>query len=292
MNFTQIHYFLTAARTLNFTRAAQLLFISQPAISKQITAMERELNMQLFLRDQKSVRLTPVGALFLRELPGLVEHYDEIRARAMEVNSGHSGSLSIGTLEGQWSGEDFTEAFRIFTARYPNVSVRLIQDSFGGLHRRLDEGTIDVAVSLDFDIEYDESLLWVEHGAQQADLAIARTRPVARQEKVSLTDLRDETFLLIDPAESRHGARMMIEECKRAGFTPIVKYAPNTATVMLWIEAGMGVGIIGSLSAIRQKPNIRVLTEISLGPTPICYAWKRENLNPAIPLFMEVLRTS
>lgn len=289
MNMVQINYFLVAARTLNFTKAAQLLYISQPALSKQITALERELNMQLFLRDQKSVRLTPVGVLFLKELPGLLEHYDGILDRARQVNSGHSGALTIGTLEGQWSAEEFTEAFRSFTARYPNVSVQLIQDNFGGLHRRLDEGSIDIAISLDFDIKYDDSLLWVEHGAQTALLAVSRTLPVARRERITLSDLRDETFLLIDPKESRFGARMMIEECRRCGFTPIVKYAPNTSTVMLWIEAGLGVGILGTLSAIYPKPNIRVIHEIPLGVTPICYAWKRENLNPAIPLFTAFL---
>ena len=290
MNLTQINDFLVVARTLNFTRAAQLLYISQPALSKQITAMERELNMQLFLRDQKSVRLTPVGVLLLKELPGLLEHYDGILERARAVNSGHSGALVIGTLEGQWPTQEFTDAFRAFTARYPNISVQLVQDSFGGLHRQLDAGTIDLAVSLDFDIKYDDSLLWVEHGEQVCMLALSRDLPIAGREKLALSDLRDETFLLMDPKESRFGAQMMIEQCRRSGFEPIVKYAPNNATVMLWIEMGLGVGIIGDFSAISQKPNVRLLHEIHLGLSPICCAWKRNNLNPAIPLFTAVLQ--
>ena len=87
MNTTQIKYFLTAARTLNFTEAANQLYISQPALSKQITAIESELNMQLFIRSKKKVRLTPAGAVLLKEFPGIEEHYEDVVRKARIANA-------------------------------------------------------------------------------------------------------------------------------------------------------------------------------------------------------------
>ena len=112
MNTTQIRYFLTAARALNFTEAARQLYISQPALSKQISAMESELNMMLFIRDKKKVRLTPAAMVLLKELPEFEQHYDDIILKAKIANEGNAGDLTIGILEGQMLGEDFSEYTR------------------------------------------------------------------------------------------------------------------------------------------------------------------------------------
>ena len=82
MTHTQIKYFLTAARCLNFTEAANQLFITQPALSQQITAIEAELNMQLFIRHKNKLRLTPAALVLLEELPAYEKSYLEIIEKA------------------------------------------------------------------------------------------------------------------------------------------------------------------------------------------------------------------
>ena len=67
MTITQMKYFITAAKCLNFTKAAEILFITQPALSRQISVIEQELNMQLFIRTNHYVRLTPPAEVLLRE---------------------------------------------------------------------------------------------------------------------------------------------------------------------------------------------------------------------------------
>ena len=71
MNTTQVKCFLALADTLNYTRAAMRLYMSQPSLSRRIVSLEQELNTQLVIRDQKQVRLTPAGALLARELGGI-----------------------------------------------------------------------------------------------------------------------------------------------------------------------------------------------------------------------------
>ena len=93
MNMIQMKYFITAAKCLNFTKAADKLFITQPALSRQIASMEAELNMQLFIRRQKSVQLTPAGAFLYDKLSALYHEYTDIIHMAQIKAAGYSAAF-------------------------------------------------------------------------------------------------------------------------------------------------------------------------------------------------------
>lgn len=285
MNTTQIRYFLAAARTLNFTEAAKQLFISQPALSKQITAIENELNMMLFVRSQKKVRLTPAGAVLLKELPKFEDHYDDIIRKAKVANEGVAGELSIGLLEGQMVGDTFTKVYRMFAERFPNISVRLLRDSFSGLRKALEDGSIDMAITLEFDIAGVPNIQYETLEICPAIAAVAKTHPAAKKTVTSWADLKEYTIIAVDEEDCFASDKMIIEDCKRAGFTPMIKYAPTLETAMLWTEAGMGICVVNSMNNLTQNPNIRMLTDMNCKNTISVIAWKQENINPAIALF-------
>lgn len=289
MNTTQIRYFLAAARTLNFTEAARQLYISQPALSKQITAIETELNMMLFVRSKKKVRLTPAAAVLLKELPALEEHYDDIIRKAKVANEGNAGELSIGILEGQMVGEDFTEAFARFSQTYPNVSVRLLRDSFSGLRRQLMEDTIDLAITLDFDIAGTVGLSWEQLACCPALAVVSKNHPLSACPPTCWGDLKGCTFIVVDEKDCFASAPMVAEDCARAGFTPVFKYAPSLEVAMLWIEAGIGVGFINTMNNLTMNPSITVLDQLPCKNTYSVMAWKQEHSNPAIPLFLNFM---
>ena len=285
MNTTQIRYFLAVARTLNFTQAAKQLYISQPALSKQITALEKELDMTLFIRDQKKVRLTPAGAVLYKELPKLEEHYGMILRKASIANSGNEGELSIGILEGQMVGDTFTRIYGQFCQNYPNISIRLVRDSFSGLRRQLDDGSIDIAITLDFDIMGDGSLQHEPLEVCPAIAAVAKSHPIANKKITSWNDLRDVTLIALMEEDCYASDKMIIEDCNQYGFKPTIKYAPSLATAMLWTEAGLGVCFVNSMNNLTLNPNIQMLTDLPCKYTTSVMAWKQENINPAIALF-------
>ena len=285
MNTTQIKYFLAVARTLNFTEAAKRLYISQPALSKQITVMERELNMQLFIRDQKKVRLTPAGAVLFKELPKLEAHYEEILHKTNVANSGRSGELSIGVLQGQMVGDTFTRIYSLFAQKYPNISVRLCRDSFSGLRAQLDEGTIDLAITLSFDIAGIPNLQHEVLEICPAIGAVSKNHPIAQKEITSWADLKGQTLIALKEDDSYASDKMIIEDCKAAGFTPNILYASSLETAMLWTEAGLGISIVNSMNNLTQNPNIKMLTELPCKNTTSVMAWKQDNINPTIALF-------
>ena len=290
MNTTQIKCFLTLADTLNFTRAAAQLYISQPALSRQISTLEQEINSLLFIRDQKSVRLTPAGALLASELGGIQSSLDNLIARVQTVGMGYTGTLTIGVLEGQWLGEEFTSLYRRFMDTYPNIDFRIAQGSFGALRRQLDSGEIDMAITLEFDVAGLEDLIYRSLGRDQAVFAISKKRPLAQKETITFEDLVSETLLVISPEDCRMGTELLFGDLHHQGLSaPSIRYAPNLSTVMLWVEAGLGVGIINHQSNLARNPDVRLISEIPLKDASPCVAWKKQNLNPAIALFDQLM---
>lgn len=290
MNTTQIKCFLTLAETLNFTRAAERLYISQPALSRQISTLEQEINSLLFIRDQKSVRLTPAGTLLAGELGEIQSSLDELIARVRTVGMGYTGTLTIGVLEGQWMGEEFTGLYRRFMDSYPNIDFRMGQGSFGTLRRQLDSGEIDIAITLSFDVAGLEQYVSRPLFPDQAVFAISRERPLARKEHITFADLISETLLVISPEDCRVGSELVFNDLREQGLkAPRIRYAPNLSTVMLWVEAGLGVGIINHQSNLARNPNVRLISEIPLQDASPCLVWRRDNLNPAIALFDQMM---
>lgn len=290
MNTTQIKCFLTLAETLNFTRAAERLYISQPALSRQISTLEQEINSLLFIRDQKSVRLTPAGTLLAGELGAIQSSLDDLIARVRTVGMGYTGTLTLGVLEGQWMGEEFTGLYRRFMDSYPNIDFRMGQGSFGTLRRQLDSGEIDIAITLSFDVAGLEQYISRPLFADQAVFAISRERPLAQKEHITFADLISETLLVISPEDCRVGSELVFGDLREQGLkAPRIRYAPNLSTVMLWVEAGLGVGIINHQSNLARNPNVRLISEIPLQDASPCLAWRRDNLNPAIALFDQMM---
>ena len=290
MNTTQIRCFLAVAETLNFTKAASQLFISQPGLSRQIVSLERELNTLLFIRDKRTVRLTPAAAVLVKELENFENRLEEIIRKVQKVGQGYSGTLKIGSLGGQYIDETLADKFMNFMSDNPNIDLVFRQGSFKDLREWLISGDIDIAVTLNFDIMEMQDVVVNEYQKDSPVFAISKYTKVGRKRKITLEDLAEETLIMISPEDSRAGYELAQAFLKKqAVHFSDTRYAPNLATVMMWIEAGQGVSIINHTSNITTKSSIRLLDEIVIDPTDSasdCFAWKNNNYNPAIPLFV------
>ena len=98
MTLTQLESFLILAQRLNFTQAADDLFISQPALSRMISALEQEVGLQLFYRSSRSVSLTPAGRAFAQQCPRILDSYRAGVDAALLAQQGFRGDVTVGIL--------------------------------------------------------------------------------------------------------------------------------------------------------------------------------------------------
>lgn len=189
MDLTQVRTFLVLADELHFGRAAQRTGLSQPRVSRLISALEREAGGALFDRTTRRVRLTPLGTRLRdgwRPAYGqLLAAWDDARTAARQT----AGTLRVGfTLT--TGGTALTRLIRAFTAAYPGCDVQLRETALDDLYGPLRRGDIDVLVGW---LAVDEPDLTagpaIEHRARA--LAVSRDHPLARRGSASAEDLAD-----------------------------------------------------------------------------------------------------
>ncbi len=290
MTALQIKYFLTAARCLNFTEAAKQLYISQSALSQQITAMENELNIQLFVRAKRKVFLTPAAVVLMNRLPKYEELYDHIIQEAKYANEGNRGLLRIGFLEGQRIATNVIENYFRFVEKYPNVAIEPCCASFGELKRMLAEDEVDMIYTVDFEIAENQSYIYEPVAEDYAVVLLSKYHPLAKERITSLSQLRDVHMITLRSQDSEKVTELVEQDCRAAGFVPRMRFARSLSELTLLVEMGLGFGVTNQDSYGCLNENLIFLEGIRLGEKKFVFGWKKTNINPAIALFINSMR--
>lgn len=288
MTISQIKYFVTVAKCLSFTKAAEQLFISQPALSRHIRNMEEEWNLQLFVRTSNGIRLTPAGSSLYIGMSELYRNYLEMIIQAKKIQRGIAGSLKIGILDQTNVADFMPQIYQYFSQEHPNVELWFQPGSFDFLVSEIYAGRLDVIFTLQFEIANKESIIYqyVEHSRDHICMSIYH--PLAKKEMVTLDDVKNETFVMISPEDNPESSELIFEICKEHGFVPPAYYAKTLAEQILWVEVGMGVSILDSRTRLRQNPNIKFYEmERSNWDPGLVMAWHQNNYNPLIEIFLE-----
>lgn len=291
MTLQQIEYFLSVARNLSFTKAAEELYTSQPTVSRQVSLLEEELGFPLLLRDRKSVRLTPGGVTMLAEFSRALEVIRDGVRRAERVSRGLEGRIAIGIREGMRTDYFVGPPTARFSQMYPGVVVSVVERSYYDLRRMLDEGTLDVIFTFDFELPYMQGILYEECYPVTAVVAMSRQHALAQKKDLQPCDCSSMTFLLPDPHDSAGREAELRSILNAVGCTGIkVEFVPNLNSLYMGVRAGRGLALLDSSTACIYDEHFCYLElPREQAPLSIVAAWKQDNLNPAIPLYLEVL---
>ena len=280
-------YFITVAKTLNFTKAAEILFITQPALSRQISAIENELNMQLFVRSNRSVRLTPPAMVLLNEFERIYNDYNLAIANARNSFQGLSGELNIGILEGMYVGDLFPGVLKYLAEYYPQIKINLHTYSFNDLIKKLYENNLDIIFTLLFDVAERDMIRYKVIEKTKDHVVVHKDHRLANAKSVKLSDFMDDTIMMVSTEDSEMSPKLILDACKTAGFTPKVKFASSLSEEMLWVEAGVGVCILDSRNILHSNPSVRFLDVDIISDPSLTMAWNEEHYNPMKKIFID-----
>jgi len=289
MDTQQMKCFLTAATCLNFTQAADLLYITQPGLSRRILSLEKELGVQLFVRSNRDVKLTNAGRSLFEDLQHIYSDYERAVNKAIKASKGQTGSLRIGVLDGTYVGDILPNAIAMFTEMYPFVDLSLENYSFNALATLLYEGKLDLALTLYFDILSRQNIAFRIIDKSYDHIAVHRSNPLSEQDKISLADIGDNAFIIISNSDSEKSAQLILDGCRIQGYSPRIKYSPKLQTSMLWVQAGVGVVMLDSRNMLRYDPNVKFLETNQLSDPSLTAAWHQGNTGPFVSIFTELL---
>jgi DNA-binding transcriptional LysR family regulator len=285
MEMRDLRSFVVLAEQLHFGRAAQLLHISQPALTKQIRRLEEEWGGALFERGRHGTRLGAAGAGLLEETREVLRGFERLVAAGKQGAAGERGRLRIGF------------GFHTFDL-VPRVVVELRKKSPALQISLKDMSTAEQTQALAAE-EIDAGFvrLPVARAFETFPVTIDRVALVSGASSglpraAGLAECRERPFVLLAQKRSPGFHRHVLKLCARAGFHPrIVQEAPEITTVLALVRAGLGVAFIPESFGGNRFPGIRVHrlpgkeAEWAVG-----VAWRRGDSNPVLGRFLDLIR--
>lgn len=289
ISFQQIHYFLTMAEVLNFTEAAKLLYISQPALSKQIQIMEKDLGFPLFMRTNQSVSLTPGGLSLFHDWKNIEQTFSLSVSNAKLLSNTFTGTLNIGSTETFCSEESILELTDSFRKNYPYININLESYGFKDLREKFNSKALDLVFVPYFELSAYKDIDQLHFQEVQLAIAVPASNPLSLLENVTIKDLANQPFVVISSEESSSGIERIKNSCRLNGFTPnIIKYTKNMNSLILAVKNGEGVTFCNNKIPIDKK--IRLYEyDNPQKDSDIYAAWKSNNTKIELDFFKNEL---
>ncbi|HEY8752979.1 MAG TPA: LysR family transcriptional regulator [Arthrobacter sp.] len=264
ISFANLEVFLTVVRSPTISKAAEKLNIAQPALSQQLRLLERRLGVALLERDARPYRLTEAGLLLKEEAEKLISDFDELVDRLRGVSKGIRGRIRIGFTRSAMYGV-LPPAIRAFTALNADVELQLHEILTEDQPEALRSGVIDLGIARDpsaspriaQEILRRESLV----------VALPLGHPLATEERVPLTALSLEPFILFPKRESANFPARITALCREAGFVPnVVHQAFEIDSALGLVAAGLGVTLVTAGLAPHGRSDVCFLPLDGLPP--------------------------
>lgn len=286
MTLFQLQCFVSVANTLNFTRSANELYITQPALSKSISSLEQELNLQLLTRSRRSVSLTAAGKLFAEECRKIISSFESGVTRAKMAVSGTIGVLRLGFQRDTF--EPFTvDLVRSFSTRHPDITVDLVPCSPTGQIRGLEYGELDAIIAGDNATSFspDNHLLL---SSRVECAALPEGHRLGTRKFIRLEELKNENFITMSPSASRLGFESLIQKTMNAGFSPkIVAQVDHVPSLLMLIACGKGVSILYRNLEKNADGKVVFVPLEDVVPFRRWLIWNEANQNPCLKYLIQ-----
>jgi DNA-binding transcriptional LysR family regulator len=292
MELRHLRYFLAVGEDQHYGRAARRLGVAQPALSRQIQDLEKEIGFKLFDRLPRGVKLSAAGELFMEDARRILREVGEATARAARVARGQSGTLRVGFAENaSWHGVA-PDSFRRFRQQQPDVDLQLQPASSLEQVDAIRSGSLDAGF-VNFMPKADPDLDQLIVGRQHVELAAPKRHPVTRLQNLRLRDLTDAPFIWFPRRANPAFYDRLIRECYRGGLRSprIVQEGLNEATILSLVSAGLGVGWVLGSARWRSPQAVAILPVVDLNiPVLLALAWRRDNTSPLLARFIDVIQ--
>ncbi|MCW5748695.1 MAG: LysR family transcriptional regulator [Alphaproteobacteria bacterium] len=279
MEIRQIRHFLAIHEAGNFTKAAERLLLSQPALSASIRALEEDLGVQLLERGRRGIALTREGKRFLEHAQTIHDQYESARkdlrmpANAEELRLGAFQAFTIARL---------ATMLKAFCAAHPNVFIgRLLEGTTADVSRLLAQGRVDVILTARMpEDDPAQSLALFE---EEYVLVVPAGHRLAQRRSVRIADLQGERFIYRTHCESTIPAKRVFVE--RNTEVQIVCRTGQDDWAIRLVQAGMGITIMPRYGAFAGTVHVP-FEDLGINRT-ICLRWRREAMTSALQAFRD-----
>jgi len=288
MDIRSLRYFVAVADANSFSRAAEAVGVVQSAISHQIRTLEEECGVALFVREGRSISLSPAGEALLVDARRILQMVSRSKERLTQMVSGDSGALRIGFQSAVCRRRIVTESLHVLRARSPDIDLSLSPMTGLAMEDALRKGELDggffyfVGAS-----DLSQRRLYVDNWV----LALPRNHRLAAARKLRLRELQAEEFIWLPRRVTPILYDRMLAACSAGGLTPhIVQEAFDEPMVLNLVAVGLGIAFVLDSAPAEADGNIVLKRVADFDvPTELCFVWNPDNANPVLSRFLRIV---
>lgn len=285
MELRTLRYFLAAAQEENITKAADILHVTQPTLSRQMMDLERELGVILMLRGKNGLTLTDDGIFFRQRAQEIVELADRLEKSFVERQNNISGMVVIGASETVGS-QTLARLIKEFSGKYPAVQFTLYNETVDNIKDRLDKGLVDIGLLLEpvdvtkFDyVRLSQQDTW--------GLLVRDDHPLTEKESLTADDVAPYPLILPLRDNIRVEIIHWLGRDEKELTIPLFYTLLSNAALMVAEGLGCAFCMDGAL-AIRSDPRLRFIPLEPRRVTHSVLVWKKNKIfSPATSLFIQ-----
>ncbi len=257
MELDQLRHFVKVAELENFTRAAEQVGLSQPALSRSVARLEQELGRPLFDRQARRAALTDAGLLLLDRARAILTMTDDLKAELCD--DGESGKVRVGAIP-TVAPYFLPECLKSFHGRHPRAQLIVLEDTTDNLVKKVADGEVDVAVAaLPIAAKYVEVEPLFE---EELLLVTSADHPLARKKAITPADIAGLPFVLLGEAHCL--SDNVVTFCRQESFQPVsVERATQLSMVQELVTLGHGVSLVPAMARARDGSPARVYRSLA-----------------------------
>src|SRR5579862_512198 len=288
MELRHLRYFISVGEEQHFGRAAARLHVAQPALSRQIQDLEREMGFLLFDRLPRGVRLSAAGNVFLSDARRILQDVEEAKRRAEQIAFGKAGTLRIGIATAlSWHGM-VVDSFREFRRRQPDVDLVVhhllsVQQVDAVLSDRLDAGFAATITPWHKDLAH-----W-QFAQDRMLLGVPKGHPLTKRKEIRLRDLRDMPFVWFQRWANPAFYDQMMQACARGGLSAprIVQETTDRDTQLGLVQCRIGIAWLTESTRWHCPQGLVLLPVVDMHVRlPFNLIWKKDNSSPLLQKFV------
>ncbi|MEN3324311.1 LysR family transcriptional regulator [Mariniflexile soesokkakense] len=288
IEYRHLKYFLAVAEHLHFRKAAEILYISQPGLSRQIKEMEESLGVKLFERHNRNVKLTAVGLYLKTELTKNLKSLDGILHHAKLLEDGKDGQLNFGYV-GSAMQKIIPELLLSFTKTHPNILFSLKEMD----NNKQIEGLLAQDIDIGF-VRLEKAPRGLELYPIVKEpfcLVLHKNHPLDATNFKTLSQCKEEHFILFDPEYSASYYEKVMEIFDGNGFNPLVSHNTiHAGSIYKLVENNFGISIVPKSLQTENNANIKFI-ELTKIPqrTTLSVIWNKDNQNPILGKILSLI---
>ena len=288
MNTYQLTCFLAVAETLSFARAAEQLHVTQPAVTQQIKSLEKELNVKLFRRNTRTVRMTMAGSAFLEDARHIVSLSRRAVKRFEHPYAQEVQLLSLGC-------HSYThlfllpDALRRLSLIYPNLHPRLQVVPFQHLYRLLEEDDVEAVIGFREPDSRKVPGVYRELKKIPIICLCHPDNPLSGKKALSLNELEQENLVLMDPIKSPVNVAHLQGQLMGGRDPSHFYFCESPEAMIVLVQSGFGISVLPDLFVPPDSPLVRIPLE---GIEPISFGLYYKSLQGNEPLraFVRIMK--